>query len=122
VLDFLWFALGFGSLLVAAALCLALLRAMRTLAALEQALITADEAMREVVPELRGGLATANDIAAGLHVALRSAAPAAGVLNQAAARSRRGALAALFGARVAARSLVHYAADGRRPGGADGRS
>ena len=51
MLNFLWLALGIGALLVALALCLVLLRLNRTLAVMEETLMTADEAMKELVPE-----------------------------------------------------------------------
>jgi hypothetical protein len=73
VLNLLWVALGVSALLVALFLCAALNRLRRTLGALEGTLETADEAMRELIPEVRGSLGNVNDITAGVNVALRSA-------------------------------------------------
>jgi hypothetical protein len=108
-LNFLWVALGISALLVAIFVCLVLLRLNRTLAVLEETLTTADEAMREMVPEVRGSLGNVNDITAGVNVALRSAGVGASRLTdglgERASSSARGASATLYGARVAARSL-----------------
>ncbi|HKF75206.1 MAG TPA: DUF948 domain-containing protein [Candidatus Dormibacteraeota bacterium] len=105
MLDFLYLAGGVAVLAVALFLCYALLRLARTLAALEETLLVADQAMREVVPEVRDGLGSVNDIAAGVNVALRSAGVGASRLTDAAARSSGQASAALYGVRVGARSL-----------------
>jgi hypothetical protein len=109
LLNFLWVALGISALLVAIFVCLVLLRLNRTLAVLEETLMTADEAMREMVPEVRGSLGNVNDITAGVNVALRSATVGASRLGdglgERASSSARGASATLYGARVAARSL-----------------
>ena len=129
MLNFLWVALGLSALLVAVTVCLVLLRLNRTLAVLEETLLTADEAMREVVPEVRGSLGNVNDITAGVNVALRSAGAGASRLGdglgERASTSARGASATLYGARVAARSLWRSYTDRekeREAGGApDGR-
>jgi hypothetical protein len=81
VLNVLWIALGVAALLVALALCSLLLRAHRTLAVMERTLETADEAMQELVPEMRGSLGNVNDIAAGVNLALRTAESGAGRLT-----------------------------------------
>jgi hypothetical protein len=113
LLNFLWLALGIGSLLVAVFLSLALLRLMRTLAIVEETLLTADEAMKEVVPEIKGSLGNVNDITASVNVGLRTAgagtARLGNDLGERAARSGRGLRAALFGARVTMASLLNAA-------------
>ena len=110
-MNFLWLALGIGSLLVALALCVVLLRLNRTLAALEETLVTADEAMKELVPEVKASLGNVNDITATLNVGLRAAGAGTarlGVdLGERTARSRRGLKAAMFGARVAIATLLN---------------
>lgn len=113
MLNFLWLALGIGSLLVAIFLSLALLRLIRTLAIVEETLLTADEAMKEVVPEIKGSLGNVNDITASVNVGLRTAgagtARLGNDLGERAARSGRGLRAALFGARVTLASLLNAA-------------
>jgi hypothetical protein len=110
LLNFLWLALGIGSLLVALALCLVLLRLNRTLAAAEETLVTADEAMKELVPEIKATLGNVNDITAAVNVGLRTAGAGTarlGVgLGERTARSGRGLKAAMFGARVAIATLL----------------
>ena len=105
MLSFLYLAGGIAVLAVAVCLCIALLRLARTLAALEATLLTADEAMREVIPEVRDSLGNVNDIALGVNVALKAASVGALRVTGAATRSSEQASAALYGARVAARSL-----------------
>ena len=109
MLNLLWVVLGVSALLVALSVCLVMLRLNRTLAVMEETLLTADAAMRELVPEVRGSLGNVNDIAAGVNVALRSASVGASRLSdelgERASSSARGASATLYGARVAARSL-----------------
>lgn len=78
----MWLAIGVAALLVALALCLALLRAARTLAAMEDLLLTANEEMRETLPEVRGSLGNVNDITAGVNVALRTAGSGASRLGE----------------------------------------
>jgi uncharacterized protein YoxC len=78
VLNVLWIALGVAALLVALTLCSVLLRMHRTLGVMERTLETADEAMQELVPEMRGSLGNVNDIAAGVNLALRTAETGAG--------------------------------------------
>jgi uncharacterized protein YoxC len=117
MLNVLWVVLGVCSLLVALVLCLVLLRLHRTLAVLEETLITADQAMRELVPEVRGSLGNVNDMTATVNVVLRSAGMGAARLTdgvgERASHSARDASATLYGIRVAARSLWHsYAGPG----------
>ena len=81
MLNVLWIVLGVAALLVALALCSVLLRVHRTLGVMERTLETADEAMQELVPEMRGSLGNVNDIAAGVNLALRSAESGAGRLT-----------------------------------------
>src|SRR3982074_2237796 len=107
ILNVLWAVVGLCALLVTVALCLALLRVHRTLAVLEETLMTADAAMRELVPEVRGSLGNINDLTAALNVVLRSAGTGAARLTdgvgERAATSARGASATLYGVGVAAR-------------------
>jgi hypothetical protein len=105
LLNFLYFAGGLAVLLVALFLCLALYRLARALRALEETLMTTDEAIREVVPEMRDGLGNVNDITAGVNVALRTAGDGASRLTVVAARQGPRASAAFYGLRVAAGSL-----------------
>ena len=109
MLNALWVVLGVCSLLVALALCLVLLRLHRTLAVLEETLMTADAAMRELVPEVRGSLGNVNDMTAAANVVLRSAGAGAAKLTdgvgERASHSARDASATLYGIRVAASSL-----------------
>jgi len=106
LLNFLYFAAGLAVLAVALFLCIALYRLARALAALEDGLVTADEAIQELTPELRNSLGSVNDIAAGVNVALRTAGEGAQRLTQAAARSWVPAQSTLYGVRVGARSLL----------------
>src|SRR2546427_10141767 len=110
LLNFLWLALGIGSLIVAVALTLVLLRLNRTLAMVEETLMTADEAMKELLPEVKASLGNVNDITAAVNVGLRSAgagtARLGGDLGDRASSSGRGMKAAMFGARGAGATLL----------------
>ena len=123
MLNFLYFAGGLAALLVALFACYALYRLGRTLGRLEETLLTADEAIREVIPEVRDGLGNVNDIAAGVNVTLRTAGVGAVRLTEAAGRSSDRAAATAHGVRVAARSLWRNLSglDGPRGGQPDGR-
>ena len=109
MLNFLWLALGIGALLIAVSLCTVLLRLHRTLGALEQTLETADESLREVIPEVRGSLGNVNDITAGVNLALRSAETGANRLgaglNDTAHDATLEASAAAYGARIGWRTF-----------------
>lgn len=104
MLNVLWIALGVAALLVALAVCGVLLRMHRTLGVMERTLETADEAMQELLPEMRGSLGNLNDIAAGVNLALRSAETGAGRLSGEVSSVARSAsleaAAAAHGARV----------------------
>ena len=95
----MWFAIGAGVLLVALALTAVLLRVRRTLAILEEVLLTANDEIRETLPEVRGSLGNVNEITAGVNIALRTG-------GEAAARSGRGLSAALYGIGVGVKSLL----------------
>jgi hypothetical protein len=105
----MWLLIGVGSLLVALALSLALLRAARTLAAMEDLLLTANEEMRETLPEVRGSLGNVNDITAGVNVALRTAGSGAsrlgGQVGDLAEDASKDVRAGWYGVRVGLRTL-----------------
>lgn len=109
MLNFLWFALGLSALLVALCACTVLLRLHLTLGSLERTLDTADETLRELVPEVRGSLGNVNDITAGLNLLLRSASAGAGRvgagLGEQAGDARRGTSAAAYGVAVGVRAF-----------------
>jgi hypothetical protein len=123
LLNFLYLAGGLAVLVVALFLCVTLYRAGRALAALEETLVTADEAIREVIPEVRDSLGNVNDITAGVNVALRTAGVGANQLTQVAARSSVRASATLYGVKVAAGSLWRNfnGLEGPRGGRPDGK-
>jgi hypothetical protein len=105
LLNFLYLAGGLAVLLVALFLCYALFRLGRTLARLEEALLlteetllTANSALKVVIPEVRDSLGHVNGV-------LRTAGAGATRLTEAAGRSQDRVSAALYGARVAAASL-----------------
>jgi len=106
LLNFLYLAAGLAVLVVALFLCIALHRLARVLRALEETLLTTDEAIQEVTPELRDSLSSVNDIAAGVNVALRVAGEGANRLTQAAARSLGPTQSTLYGVKVGAKSLL----------------
>lgn len=87
-----------------------LLRVSRVLRALEEALITATEEMRETLPEVREGLGNVNDIAAGVNVALKVTGSGAqrfgGNAQLTLRRLRWGLEAAVYGVRAGAGSLA----------------
>lgn len=106
----MFFAIGLGSLLVALVLCLALLRLARTLAAMEDLLLTANEELRETLPEVRGSLGNVNDITAGVNVALRTAGGGASrlgdQLEEAATETSKGVRAGWHGVKIGLMSLI----------------
>lgn len=106
MLNFLYLAAGLAVLVVALFLCIALHRLARALAALEETLVTTDEAIQEMTPELRDGLSSVNDIAAGVNVALHAAGEGANRLTQVAARSLGPTQSTLHGVKVGAKSLL----------------
>jgi hypothetical protein len=110
LINFMWFAIGLASLLLALAACLALLRAARTLAAMEDLLLTVNEEMRETLPEVRGSLGNVNDITAGVNVALKTAGSGAARLSvqagEVADDAKRELRAGWYGVRVGFRSLL----------------
>jgi hypothetical protein len=129
LLNFLYIAGGVAVLLVALFACYSLYKLARVLdqtesalARLEETLLTADDALREVVPEVRDGLGNVNDIAVGVNVALRTAGVGAGRLTEVAGRSSDRAAATLHGVRIAAGSLWRSFAglDGPRGGQPNG--
>ena len=109
MLNFMWFALGLGALLVAVCACTVLLRLHLTLGVLERTLETADESLRELVPEVRGSIGNVNDIAAGLNLLVRSAGAGAGRvgagLGERAGDASRGTSAVTHGVAVGVRAF-----------------
>lgn len=99
VLNFMWFAIGAGVLIVALALASVLLRLRRTLTVLEEVLMTANEEMRDTLPEVRGSLENVNEITEGVNVALQ-------VGGTAAVRSSRSVRAGMYGVGVGLKSLL----------------
>ena len=103
-----------------------LLRLSRVLRALEEALVTATEEMRETLPEVREGLGNVNDIAAGVNVALKVTGSGAqrfgGNAQLTLRRLRWGLEAAVYGVRAGAGSLASSYAELEQPeqGGAAG--
>ncbi len=87
-----------------------LVRLSRVLRALEEALVTATDEMRETLPEVREGLGNVNDIAAGVNVALRVTGSGAqrfgGNVQLTMRRLGWGLRAAVYGMRVGAGSLA----------------
>lgn len=105
----MWLAIGLGALIVALALAVALLRLARTLAAMEDVLLTANEEMREVLPEVRGSLGNVNDITAGVNVALRTAGSGASQFGErvgdTAGEVTKDVRAGAYGVRIGLRTL-----------------
>lgn len=110
MINFVWFAVGVGVLVVALALTSVLLRLRRTLTVLEEVLLTANEEIRETLPEVRGSLGNVNDITTGVNLALRSG-------GQAAARSKRSLSAGAFGLGVGIRSYLESIGKGGQASG-----
>ena len=106
LLNFLYLAAGLAVLAVALFLCIVLHRLARVLAALEETLMTTDEAIQEVTPELRGSLGSVNDIAGAVNVGLRAAGEGANRLTDGIARSLGPTQSTLYGVRAGARSLL----------------
>lgn len=113
---FLLIAAGVVVLLLGLAGLGVLLRLSAVLRALEDAIVTTTEEMRETLPEVREGLGNVNDIAAGVNVALRVTGSGAQRFGDRAglfARRLRWSLrAGVYGVRVAAGT---YAASESEP-------
>lgn len=105
----MYLAFGIAALLVALVLTVVLLRLARTLAALEELVLTSTVEMRQVLPEVRESLGNVNDITAGMNVVLRTAGTGAQDLSNRARHGIKGRAldfrAWSYGAAVAARSL-----------------
>ena len=106
MLNFLYIAGGVAVLLVAAFLSFALYRLARVLRALEDTLLISDEAILQLVPEVRDSLGNVNDIAGGVNVLLRTAGQGANKLTQVATHSSVEARSTLYGVKVGARSFL----------------
>lgn len=105
----MYLAFGIAALLVALVLTVVLLRLARTLAALEELVLTSTVEVRQLLPDVRESLGNVNDITAGVNLALRTAGNGAQDLS---VRARHGikeraldVRAWSYGAAVAARSL-----------------
>ncbi|HEY8681491.1 MAG TPA: DUF948 domain-containing protein [Candidatus Dormibacteraeota bacterium] len=87
----------------------ALYRLTRTLAAVEELVVTTTEEMRETLPEVRESLGHVNDITAGVNVGLRTvgtgAAEMSGRLRVSLNGPVKAAAAAAHGVKVGAASL-----------------
>ena len=110
MLNFLWFALGLSALVVALALAALVRRLIRVLGVLEENLNLVEDALHDVVPEIRATLGNVNDISAGVNVAVRGASRGAARLTAAVDSgvggvSRR-VRAAAHGARVGVQSVL----------------
>lgn len=108
--TFLLIAAGVVVILLGITGVAVLLRLSGVLRALEEAIVTTTEEMRETLPEVREGLGNVNDIAAGVNVALRVTGSGAqrfgdraGFFAQRLGWSLR---AGVYGARVAAGSYA----------------
>lgn len=123
MLNFLYIAGGVAALLVAAFLSFALYRLARVLKALEDTLLISDEAILQLVPEVRDSLGSVNDIAGGVNVLLRTAGQGANKLTQVAAHSSVEARSTLHGVKVGARSFLRSFSGLNEPTGdeTDGR-
>jgi hypothetical protein len=103
-LSLFLFVIGVCAVLVALALIVALLRLARTLAAMEELLLTANDEMQETLPQVRGSLGNVNQITAGVNVALQTAGSGA---SKAGDRMAAG----WYGFKVGLRSLLGGGSD-----------
>jgi uncharacterized protein YoxC len=108
-LNFAFIALGILALVLALFLAWVLYRLTRTLAAVEELVVTTTEEMRETLPEVRETLGNVNDITAGVNVGLRTVGTGAAEMNGRLKISLQGparaAAAAAHGVKVGAASL-----------------
>jgi hypothetical protein len=108
-LSFAFVSLGILALVLAVFLAWALYRLTRTLAAVEELVMTTTEEMRETLPEVRESIGNVNDITAGVNVGLRTVGSGAAELNTRLRVSLRGpangAVAAAHGVKVGAALL-----------------
>jgi uncharacterized protein YoxC len=107
--GFAFLALGILALVLALFLGWALYRLTRTLAAVEELVVTTTEEMRETLPEVRESLGNVNDITAGVNVGLRTLGSGAAEMSGRLGVSLRGpakaAAAAAHGVKVGAATL-----------------
>lgn len=105
----MFLAFGISALLVALVLALVLLRLGRTLAAIEELVLTGTAELRQLMPEVHQSLGNVNDITAGVNIALKVAGSGAQDLGDRVGEglrgTARGARAFSHGAGAAARSL-----------------
>lgn len=101
----MWLAFGVAALLVALALAALLLRLRRTLGAVEDLLETTNEEMKETLPEVCQTIGNVNDITAGVNIGLRTTGSGAAALG-------RGIKSAVYGVRVAGRTLFRQVLGG----------
>ena len=101
-MTFAFISLGILALVLALFLAWTLYRLTRTLAAVEELVMTTTEEMRETLPEVRQSIGNVNDITAGVNVGLRSVGGGAMELS---GRLKIGAAAAAHGVKVGAAAL-----------------
>jgi hypothetical protein len=105
--SFFYVAAGVAVLLVALGLLVVFRRLNRTLAALEELLITTNEEMKETLPEVRGSVGNVNDITAAINLGVHAA-------EHGLERSGRSFRSMAHGIAVAAGSLVPGRSSGAR--------
>ena len=107
--NFAFLALGILAIVLALFLAWALYRLTRTLAAVEELVVTTTEEMRETLPEVRESLGHVNDITAGVNVGLRTVGSGAAEMSGRLRISLKGpanaAAAAAHGVKVGAATL-----------------
>ena len=108
-MNFAFIALGILALVLALFMAWVLYRLTRTLAAVEELVVTTTEEMRETLPEVRETLGSVNDITAGVNVGLRTVGTGAAEMTGRLKISLRGpanaAAAAAHGVKVGAATL-----------------
>ncbi len=108
-MNFAFIALGILALVLALFLAWVLYRLTRTLAAVEELVVTTTEEIRETLPEVRDTLGNVNDITAGVNVGLRTVGTGAADISGRLKVSLRGpanaAAAAAHGVKVGAATL-----------------
>lgn len=118
--NFAFIGLGLLALVTAFFLAGVLVRLTRTLAAVEDLVLTTTEEMRETLPELRQSIGHVNDITAGVNVGLRTVGAGAGDVADRVSgqlqKPARSAAAAVHGFKVGASALWRSYSGGDRYG------